>query len=88
MSSLAASRADGYYYPKEFYAQASKFNTLNQFNQAKGIVKPKCTKPPVRFEMMFDVQCLGCRQSIGKGVRFNATKIEVGKYLGTKIFDF
>ena len=38
--------------------------------------------------MMFDVQCLGCKQSIGKGVRFNAKKVEVGKYLSTKIYDF
>ena len=83
MSSLAAARADNFYYPKDF--DPRKSNTLNQHNKNKGIVKDRST---IRFEMMFDVRCLGCNKSIGKGVRFNARKDAVGEYLGTKIFEF
>lgn len=42
----------------------------------------------IRFEMMFNVRCLGCGNSIGKGVRFNAHKKCVGQYLSTKIYEF
>lgn len=83
MSSLAASRADGYYYPRNFDPQ--KHNTLAQHNKEKGITKGKAS---IRFEMMFNVRCLGCQQSIGKGVRFNARKSKVGEYLGTTIWAF
>jgi coiled-coil domain-containing protein 130 len=50
--------------------------------------------------MMFDVRCLGCKKSIGKGVRFNAKKkagnylffvannVIVDTYLSTKIYEF
>ena len=83
MSSLAAARADNFYYPKNF--DPSKSNTLNQHNKDLGIVREKST---IRFEMMFDVRCLGCNKSIGKGVRFNAHKKSVDEYLGTKVFEF
>ena len=67
MSSLAAARADNFYYPQSF--NPSQHNTLNQHNKDQGITKNKST---IRFEMMFDVKCEGCDKSIGKGVRFNA----------------
>mmetsp|Transcript_5609 Transcript_5609/g.4276 ORF Transcript_5609/g.4276 Transcript_5609/m.4276 type:complete len:85 (+) Transcript_5609:152-406(+) len=38
--------------------------------------------------MMFDSRCLQCKNSIGKGVRFNAHKKHVGFYLSTKIYEF
>ncbi|CDW84099.1 UNKNOWN [Stylonychia lemnae] len=44
--------------------------------------------PKIRFEMMFNVRCLKCQNSIGKGVRFNAQKRTVGQYLSTKIYEF
>lgn len=37
---------------------------------------------------MFDVRCLGCDRSIGKGVRFNAQKRHISDYLSTKIYEF
>ena len=83
MSSLAAAGADNFYYPKDFNPQQSK--TLAQHNKDRGITRDKAT---IRFEMMFDVRCLGCGGSIGKGVRFNATKRAVGQYLSTKILEF
>jgi len=83
MSSLAAARADNFYYPKDF--DPSKHNTLAQHNRSKGITKGTGT---VRFEMMFHVRCEGCKKAIGKGVRFNAQKKQVDVYLGTKIYEF
>ena len=83
MSSLAAARADNFYYPRDF--DPSKHNTLNQHNKDKGITKEKST---IRFEMMFNVKCTSCNNSIGKGVRFNAEKKVVGEYLSTKIYEF
>lgn len=42
----------------------------------------------VRFEMPFNVWCLGCHRHIGMGVRFNAEKKAVGHYFSTKIYSF
>ena len=84
MSSLAAARADGYHYPKDFDPQ--KHGTLNKYNQKKNIVAQDSNV--VRFEMMFHVRCEGCLKSIGKGVRFNAKKKKIGEYLSTPIYAF
>ena len=42
----------------------------------------------IRFEMPFDVRCSHCGNRIAKGVRFDAEKKCVGKYLSTKIWSF
>jgi coiled-coil domain-containing protein 130 len=42
----------------------------------------------VRFEMPFNIWCGKCKQHIGKGVRFNAEKKQIGKYFSTKIWSF
>ena len=42
----------------------------------------------IRFEMPFNVRCIGCGNHIGKGVRFNAEKKKIGKYLSTNILSF
>lgn len=42
----------------------------------------------IRFEMPFNVWCSNCRHLIGKGVRFNAEKKQIGMYLSTKIWSF
>ena len=83
MSSLAAARADNFYFPKNF--DPSKSKTLAQHNKQHGLTHDKAT---IRFEMMFDVRCQGCLSSIGKGVRFNAQKRVVGQYLSTKVYEF
>lgn len=38
--------------------------------------------------MPFNVWCAGCNHLVGKGVRFNAEKQEIGKYHSTKIWSF
>lgn len=84
MSSLAASRADNFYFPPEWrpeYGGISKFQGSKGANQYQqhGIV---------RFELPFDGWCLGCNQHLGKGTRFNAKKENVGKYFTTTLYAF
>lgn len=38
--------------------------------------------------MPFNVWCNGCGHLIGKGVRFNAEKKQIGNYFSTKIWSF
>ena len=77
MSSLAAARADNFYIDPE--------NPKKPTKKLKRNVDGHLT---IRFEMPFDVQCLGCQLSIGKGVRFNAEKFKAGNYHSTTIWGF
>ncbi|KAF8820464.1 nuclear protein-like family protein [Cardiosporidium cionae] len=90
MSSLAAARADGFYYGPNFNPQ--KHKSLNKYRnshplgeRAKDIGIGILI---VRFEMPFKVWCLGCDSIIDKGVRFNAKKRCIGHYFSTKILEF
>eukprot|EP01053_Blabericola_migrator_P013179 Blabericola_migrator_1__13178@NODE_904_length_6135_cov_68_019281_g633_i0_p2_GENE_NODE_904_length_6135_cov_68_019281_g633_i0NODE_904_length_6135_cov_68_019281_g633_i0_p2_ORF_typecomplete_len234_score52_70DUF572/PF04502_13/1_2e52_NODE_904_length_6135_cov_68_019281_g633_i035824283 len=90
MSSLAATRADGYYQPPEFDPQ--KHKTLNKFHGTHRLgVRAKRINEGIlviRFEMPYKAWCLGCGSLIGKGVRFNADKQCIGHYHSTKIWQF
>lgn len=84
MSSLAASRADNFYFPPEWRPEMggiSKFQGSKGANQYQqfGII---------RFELPFDGWCTKCSRHISKGTRFNAKKDKAGKYLSTQIFAF
>ena len=84
MSSLAASRADGYYHPPEWDPQKvarDKYQGSKGSNQWEqyGVI---------RFEMPYNIWCGGCGKHIRKGTRFNAKKKDAGKYFSTKIFAF
>jgi coiled-coil domain-containing protein 130 len=82
-------RATNKYYPPEW--DPSK-GSLNEFrgHHALGVRAKKLHEGVlvVRFEMPFNVWCLGCSQHIGKGVRYNAEKRRVGHYLSTPIWEF
>jgi len=86
MSSLAAARADNFYFPPDYrpeYGGLSKFNHpdykgSNQYQQ-HGVV---------RFELPFDGWCLKCGHHMSKGLRFNAKKDKEGKYFSTQIWSF
>jgi coiled-coil domain-containing protein 130 len=89
MSSLAAARADNFYYPPDY---SHKHGSLNKFqkshplgHRARNIKEGILT---IRFEMPFKVFCTGCNEVIAKGVRFNAEKKCVGMYFSTKILEF
>ena len=94
MSSLSAAQADGFYHPPDWDPRES--------SRAEHSAGPGWKSHPlrerakklhegilvIRFEMPFDVRCVGCGNRIAKGVRFNAEKKCVGKYLSTKIWSF
>lgn len=42
----------------------------------------------VRFELPYNIWCLGCNNHIGQGVRYNAEKKKVGNYYSTPIMNF
>ena len=84
MSSLAAARADNFYFPPEWRPEMggiSKFQGSKGANQYEkyGII---------RFEMPFDTWCLGCNRHNNKGLRFNAKKNRAGNYFSTPIWSF
>jgi coiled-coil domain-containing protein 130 len=90
MSSLAAARADGYYHPPDW--DPSK-ESRNKYHNSHGALGDRARKLDqgiliIRFEMPFNVWCAGCSHLIGKGVRFNAEKKQVGAYHSTKIWSF
>lgn len=84
MSSLAASRADNFYFPPDWrpeYGGISKFagsKGANQYEQY-GII---------RFELPFDAWCNKCGCHMCKGLRFNAKKDKAGNYFSTTIWAF
>lgn len=89
MSSLAAARADNFYYPPEW---DPKKGGLNKFH-GQHALRERARKIDqgiliIRFEMPFNVWCGGCESMIAKGVRFNAEKKQVGNYYSTKIWSF
>lgn len=89
MSSLAAARADNFYYPPEW---TPKQGSLNKFN-GQHALRERARKLDqgiliIRFEMPFNIWCGGCNSMIAKGVRFNAEKKQVGNYYTTKIWSF
>ncbi|XP_008780942.1 coiled-coil domain-containing protein 130-like [Phoenix dactylifera] len=89
MSSLAAARADNFYYPPEW---TPKQGSLNKF-RGQHPLRERARKIDqgiliIRFEMPFNVWCGGCNSMIAKGVRFNAEKKQVGNYYSTKIWSF
>ncbi|XP_010521074.1 PREDICTED: coiled-coil domain-containing protein 130 [Tarenaya hassleriana] len=89
MSSLAAARADNFYYPPEWTPDQG---SLNKF-QGQHPLRERARKLDkgiliIRFEMPFNIWCGGCNSMIAKGVRFNAEKKQVGNYYSTKIWNF
>lgn len=89
MSSLAAARADNFYYPPEWTPNQG---SLNKFN-GQHALRERARKIDqgiliIRFEMPYNIWCGGCNSMIAKGVRFNAEKKQVGNYYSTKIWSF
>eukprot|EP00899_Mesostigma_viride_P002753 jgi/Mesvir1/12479/Mv10239-RA.1 len=89
MSSLAAARADNFYYPPEWTPEQGSINKF-QGSHPLGVRAKKIGEGilVIRFEMPFNVWCSGCGAMIAKGVRFNAEKKHTGNYLSTKIWTF
>ena len=84
MSSLAASRADNFYFPPEW---TPEMGGISKFQGSKGKNQYE-QHGIIRFEMPFDSWCLGCGVHMTKGLRFNAKKEKEGKYFTTQIWAF
>jgi hypothetical protein len=88
MSSLAATQADGYYVPPEYYESGQyKKKSRNQFAGSKGH-NQYLQNGVVRFELPEQGVCTGCGAHVGKGTRFNAHKEKSGNYFSTPIYKF
>jgi coiled-coil domain-containing protein 130 len=86
MSTLAAARADNFYYPPEWTPEQGG---LNKFH-GQHALRERAKKIDqgilvIRFEMPYNIWCGGCQSMIAKGVRFNAEKKQVGNYYSTKV---
>jgi len=89
MSSLAAARADNFYYPPDWTPNqegndgGSRVDPLGERakNKHLGIIT-------IRFELPYNCWCLHCKNFVSKGVRYNAEKRQCGKYLSTKLWEF
>jgi coiled-coil domain-containing protein 130 len=94
MSSLAAARADNFYYdPARFDPSKKGRGSANALagshplgERAKRLASDGVLV--VRFEMPHDVWCDGCGALIVRGIRFNADKSQEGAYFSTKIWRF
>lgn len=84
MSSLAATQADGFYYPPNWRPE---FGSISKFQGSKGSNQYQ-THGIIRFELPFDGWCCKCEKPLTKGLRFNAKKDRDGKYFSTTIFSF
>lgn len=92
MSSLAATQADGYYVPPEYFDSGQyKHKSKNQFAESKGH-NQFVQRGIVRFELPYPGICQGPKCSkklIGRGTRFNAKKVDSGEhYFTTPIWEF
>ena len=88
MSSLAATQADGYYIPPDYYASgAYEKKSISRHAGSNGH-NQFLTNSICRFELPFDGFCTSCDAIIGKGTRFNARKSHVDDYYTTRIYEF
>jgi coiled-coil domain-containing protein 130 len=86
----------GRYIPPASQDPSLSSNKVGGFNSQKGhplgsrFSKAKQGLITVRFEMPFDVWCESCKPEflIKQGIRFNAEKKKVGKYLTSPIWEF
>nr|CAD2170687.1 unnamed protein product [Meloidogyne enterolobii]CAD2198171.1 unnamed protein product [Meloidogyne enterolobii] len=78
------------YYPPDFNWRTHK--TLNSYHGVHALrergKKANVGIITIRFEMPFNVWCLGCNNHIGMSVRYNAEKKKVGMYYTTPIYEF
>lgn len=94
MSSLAAARADNFYFDPERFDPKKRgrdgYNALANSHplgerakrlKSEGILI-------IRFEMPLDAWCLRCNEHCARGVRFNAEKKKTGNYFSTPIYEF
>lgn len=87
---MAERKAVNKYYPPDWDPKKGSLNTYHGQHYLRERARKLKTEGIliVRFEMPFNVWCEGCKQHIGKGVRYNAEKKHIGNYFSTKIWQF
>ncbi|PAV61636.1 hypothetical protein WR25_00664 [Diploscapter pachys] len=83
-------KGQNFYYPPDF--DYKKHGNLNRYHGTHAL-RERAAKIGqgiliIRFEMPFNIWCLGCRNHVGMGVRYNAEKKKVGNYYTTPIYEF
>ncbi|VBB33033.1 unnamed protein product [Acanthocheilonema viteae] len=83
-------KGQNFYYPPDF--DYKKHKTLNSYHGTHALreraAKIKQGILIIRFEMPFNIWCLGCNNHIGMGVRYNAEKKKIGMYYTTPLYEF
>uniref|UniRef100_A0A915AK47 Coiled-coil domain-containing protein 130 n=1 Tax=Parascaris univalens TaxID=6257 RepID=A0A915AK47_PARUN len=83
-------KGQNFYYPPDF--DYKKHKTLNAYHGTHALreraAKIKQGILIIRFEMPFNIWCLGCNNHIGMGVRYNAEKKKIGMYYTTPLYEF
>ncbi|KZS92371.1 DUF572-domain-containing protein [Sistotremastrum niveocremeum HHB9708] len=78
------------YYPPDY--DPDKHTSLNSYRgtHALGDRARKLDQGILitRFELPFNIWCLGCNNHIGMGVRYNAEKRKIGNYYSTPMYAF
>uniref|UniRef100_A0A914XLN1 Coiled-coil domain-containing protein 130 n=1 Tax=Plectus sambesii TaxID=2011161 RepID=A0A914XLN1_9BILA len=83
-------KGQNFYYPPDF--DPKKHGSLNGYHGTHAL-RERASKIHlgilvIRFEMPFNVWCLGCNNHVAMGVRYNAEKKKVGMYYSTPIYEF
>ena len=91
---MSERKAVNKYYPPDWRPE---HGSLNQFVKKRKLLPNNSTEQKnnsifsgksIRFELPFNIWCLGCERHLAKGIRFNARQLETGHYLTTKILTF
>ncbi|GMS83518.1 hypothetical protein PENTCL1PPCAC_5693, partial [Pristionchus entomophagus] len=83
-------KGQNHYYPPDF--DPAKHKTLNAYHGVHAL-RERAHKISegilvIRFEMPFNIWCLGCNNHIGMGVRYNAEKKKIGMFYTTPLYEF
>ncbi|KJH48837.1 hypothetical protein DICVIV_05027 [Dictyocaulus viviparus] len=83
-------KGQNFYYPPDF--DYKKHKSLNKYHGTHAL-RERAKKISqgilvVRFEMPFNIWCLGCHNHVGMGVRYNAEKKKIGMYYTTPLYEF
>ncbi|CAP22199.1 Protein CBG01066 [Caenorhabditis briggsae] len=83
-------KGQNFYYPPDFNYKTHK--SLNGYHGTHAL-RERAKKIDqgilvIRFEMPFNIWCLGCHNHVGMGVRYNAEKKKCGMYYTTPLYEF
>ncbi|KAK6738724.1 hypothetical protein RB195_020684 [Necator americanus] len=83
-------KGQNFYYPPDF--DYKKHKSLNRYHGTHAL-RERAHKISqgiliIRFEMPFNIWCLGCNNHVGMGVRYNAEKKKIGMYYTTPLYEF